>query len=112
MDDDNVLNYLNAYVTTEVGTPVTTASSFYTGMLRDSILLHNNSQAELMVQAFIGRYFIRSGERVIVSLANKRMARREIYPEVKHTLLEMMLVVAMATLAYVLAKLNTAVKES
>jgi hypothetical protein len=112
MDDDNVLNYLNAYVTTEDGTPVTTASSFYTGMLRDSILLHNNSQAELMVQAFIGRYFIRSGERVIVSLANKRMARREIYPEVKHTLLEMMLVVAMATLAYVLAKLNTAVKES
>jgi hypothetical protein len=76
-------------------------------MLRDSILLHNNSQAELMVQAFIGRYFLRSGERVMVSLANKRMARREIYPEIKHTLLEMMLVVAMATLAYVLVKFNT-----
>ena len=112
MDDEEILNYLNAYVSTEDRTPVTTASSFYTGMLRDSILLHNNSQAELMVQAFIGRYFIRSGERVIVSLANKRMARREIYPEVKNTLLEMMLVVAMATLAYVLARLNATIKAS
>jgi hypothetical protein len=32
------------------------------------------------------------------------MTRREAYPEIKHTLLEMMLVVAMATLAYVLIK--------
>lgn len=107
MDDSELLNSLNTYIATEDRTPVTAASAFYTGMLRDSILLHNNSQAELMVQAFIGRYFIRSGERVIVSLANKRMARREIYPEIKHTLLEMMLVVAMATLAYVLVKLNS-----
>jgi hypothetical protein len=76
-------------------------------MLRDSILLHNHTQAEMMVQAFIGRYFIRSGEKVLVSLANKRMSKRENYPEIKHTLLEMMLVVAMATLAYVLVKLNT-----
>jgi hypothetical protein len=106
MDDEEVLNSLNAYITTEDRTPMTAASAFYTGMLRDSILLHNNSQAELMVQAFLGRYFIRSGERVMVSLANKRMARREIYPEIKHTLLEMMLVVAVATLAYVLVKLN------
>jgi tetratricopeptide (TPR) repeat protein len=37
-----------------------------------------------------------------VSLANKRINRREMYPEIRHTLLEMMLVVAMATLAYVL----------
>jgi hypothetical protein len=106
MDDEEVLNSLNAYITTEDRTPMTAASAFYTGMLRDSILLHNNSQAELMVQAFLGRYFIRSGVRVMVSLANKRMARREIYPEIKHTLLEMMLVVAVATLAYVLVKLN------
>jgi hypothetical protein len=107
MDDNEILNSLNTYIATEDRTPVTAASAFYTGMLRDSILLHNNSQAELMVQAFIGRYFLRSGERVMVSLANKRMARREIYPEIKHTLLEMMLVVAMATLAYVLVKFNT-----
>lgn len=108
MDDSEILNSLNTYITTEDRTPVTAASAFYTGMLRDSILLHNNSQADLMVQAFIGRYFIRSGERLMVSLANKRMTRREIYPEIKHTLLEMMLVVAMATLAYVLVKFNTA----
>jgi hypothetical protein len=104
MDDDEILDSLNSYIATEDRTPVTAASEFYKGMLRDSIMLHNNSQAELMVQAFIGRYFIRSGERLMVSLANKRMTRREIYPEVRHTLLEMMLVVAMATLAYVLVK--------
>jgi hypothetical protein len=104
MDDTEILNSLNAYIATEDRTPVTAASVFYTGILRDSIILHNNSQAELMVQAFIGRYFLRSGERLIVSLANKRMTRREAYPEIKHTLLEMMLVVAMATLAYVLIK--------
>jgi hypothetical protein len=107
MDDTEILSSLNDYVTTEDNTPVTLASSFYQNMLRDSILLHNNSQSELLVQAFIGRYFLRSGERVIVSLANKRMARRELYPEIKHTLLEMMLVMAMATLAYVLVKLNS-----
>ena len=107
MDDSEILSSLNEYITTEDNTPVTLASSFYQTMLRDSIVLHNNSQAELMVQAFIGRYFIRSGERVMVSLANKRMSRREMYPEIKHTLLEMMLVVAMATLGYVLVKLNT-----
>jgi hypothetical protein len=106
MDDTEILNSLNSYITTEDRTPVTAASAFYVGMLRDSITLHNTSHAELMVQAFIGRYFIRSGERISVSLANKRMSRREIYPEIRHTLLEMMLVVAMATLAYVLVKIN------
>ena len=106
MDDAEILNSLNSYITTEDGTPVTEASAFYNTMLRNSILLHNHTQAEMMVQAFIGRYFIRSGEKVIVSLANRRMSRRENYSEIKHTLLEMMLVVAMATLAYVLVKLN------
>jgi hypothetical protein len=107
MDDSEILDTLNAYITTEDNTPVTFASSFYNNMLHDSIVLHNQSQAELMVQAFIGRYLIRSGEKVVVSLANKRMSRRESYPEIRHTMLEMMLVVAMATLAYVLVKLNT-----
>jgi hypothetical protein len=107
MDDTEILDSLNSYIATEDGTPVTAASAFYNTMLRDSILLHNHTQAEMMVQAFIGRYLIRSGEKVLVSLANKRMSKRENYPEIKHTLLEMMLVVAMATLAYVLVKLNT-----
>jgi hypothetical protein len=40
----------------------------------------------------------------MVSLANHRVTRREMYPEIRHTLLEMMLVVAMATLAFVLVK--------
>ena len=106
MDDTEILSSLNQYVATEDSTPVTYASSFYQTMLRDSIMLHNHSHSELLVQAFIGRYFIRSGERVMVSLANKRMSRREMYPEIKHTMLEMMLVMAMATLGYVLVKLN------
>jgi hypothetical protein len=37
-----------------------------------------------------------------VSLANKHVHRRELYPELRRTLLEMMLVVSIATLAYVL----------
>jgi hypothetical protein len=45
---------------------------------------------------------------MVVSLANKRINRRELYPEIRHTLLEMMLVVAMGTLAYVLVRLDTA----
>lgn len=106
MDDVEIIGSVNEYIATEDSTPVTLASSFYQTMLRDSIMLHNHSQAELLVQAFIGRYFIRSGERVVVSLANKRMTRREMYPEIKHTMLEMMLVVAMATLGYVLVKLS------
>jgi hypothetical protein len=106
MDDNEIISSLNEYITTEDNTPVTIASTVYQSMIRDSIMLHNHSQAELLVQAFIGRYFIRSGERVVVSLANKRMARREMYPEIRHTLLEMMLVMAMATLGYVLAKLS------
>jgi hypothetical protein len=56
------------------------------------------------VQAYIGRFLYRSGERLIVSLANHKMRRREIYKEVRHTLLEMMLVVALTTLAFVLLK--------
>jgi hypothetical protein len=110
MDDTEILSSLNEYIATEDSTPVTLASSFYQSILRDSILLHNSSQSDLLIQAFIGRYFIRSGERVVVSLANKRMIRREMYPEIKHTLLEMMLVMAMATLGYVLVKLNAAAK--
>jgi hypothetical protein len=97
---------LNAHLITEDSTPITPASSFFQTALRDSLLLHNQSQADLMVQAFVGRYFMRSGERLVVSLANKRLKRREIYPEIRHALLEMMLVVAMATLAYVLVRLN------
>ena len=106
MDDTEILSSLNSYIVTEDRTPITTASAFYNGLMRESIILHNQSQAELMVQAFVGRYFIRSGEKVMVSLANKRMTRRENLSEIKHTLLEMMLVVAMASLAYVLVKLN------
>lgn len=111
MDDLEIIGSLNQYISTEDNTPVTLASAFYQNMLRESIMLHNHSQAELLVQAFIGRYFLRSGERVVVSLANKRMTRREMYPEIKHTLLEMMLVVAMATLGYVLVKLNSVKME-
>jgi len=106
MDDSSLLDSLNQHVTTEDSTPITYASSFFQGGLKDSLLLHNQSQADLLVQAYIGRYFLRSGERVVVSLANKRVNRREMYPEIRHTLLEMMLVAAMATLAYVLVKID------
>ena len=107
MDDNNLIDALNTYVSTEDSTPITSASTFFQTTLRDSIILHNQSQADLLVQAYIGRYFLRSGERMVVSLANKRLNRRELYPEIKHTLLEMMLVVAMGTLAYVLVRLDT-----
>lgn len=104
MDDGALTEALNLHLITEDHMPITTASSFFQHTLRDSLVLHNQSQAQLLVQAYIGRYFLRSGERVVVSLANKRINRRELYPEIRHTLLEMMLLVAMATLAYVLVK--------
>ena len=104
MDDDALLVSLNQYLHTKDSTPITQASTFFQTALKDSILLHNQSQTDLLVQAYIGRYFLRSGERIVVSLANRRINRRELYPEIRHTLLEMMLVVAMATLAYVLVK--------
>ena len=106
MDDGSLLDSLNQHVTTEDSTPITYASSFFQAVLKDSVLLHNQSHADLLVQAYIGRYFIRSGERIVISLANKRVNRREMYPEIRHTLLEMMLVAAMATLAYVLVKVD------
>ena len=102
-----LIESLNGHLLTEDATPITMASSFFQTVLKDSILLHNQSQADLLVQAYIGRYFIRSGERVVVSLANKRINRREMFPEIRHTLLEMMLVVAMGTLAYVLVRLDS-----
>ena len=104
MDDDALLTSLNQDIRTEDSVPITQSSAFFQTALRDSILLHNESQADLLVQAFIGRYFLRSGENLVVSLANRRINRRELYPEIRHTLLEMMLVVAMATLAYVLLR--------
>ena len=112
MDDLALIEALNGHLLTEDSTPITSASSFYQGVLKDSIMLHNQSQAELLVQAYIGRFFLRSGERMVVSLANKRINRRELYPEIRHTLLEMMLVVAMGTIAYVLVRLDTASSSS
>ena len=107
MDELGLIDSLNMHLSTEDSTPITAMSGYFQSALKDSILLHNQSQADLLVQAYIGRYFLRSGERVVVSLANKRVTRRELYPEVRHTLLEMMLVVAMGTLAYVLVRLDT-----
>ena len=104
MDESALVSSLNAFVATEDSTPITQFSSFYLSTLRDSILLHNQSQADLLVQAYVGRYFIRSGERLVVSLANKRINRRDLFPEIRHTLLEMMLVVSIATLAFVLVR--------
>ena len=104
MDDAELIASLNTHLQTQDNTPITKLHSFFTNTLRESILLHNQSQADLMVQAYVGRYFMRSGERLVVSLANGRLNRRELYPEIKNTLMEMMLVITMATLAYVLVK--------
>jgi hypothetical protein len=109
MDEIALVGALNAFVTTEDSTPITPFSAFYLSTLRDSILLHNQSQADLLVQAYVGRYFIRSGERLVISLANKRINRRDMFPEIRHTLLEMMLVVSIATLAYILVRSNISV---
>ncbi len=103
-DEDALLASLNRHLYTEDSIPISHASSFFQNALKDSILLHNQSQADLLVQAYIGRYFLRSGERMVVSLANRRINRRDLVPEIRHTLLEMMLVVAIATLAYVLVR--------
>ena len=111
MDDESLSNALNRYMSTEDFTPITPVSSFYLSSLRDSVILHNNSQAELLVQAYIGRYFMRSGERLVVSLANKRVKRRELYPEIRNTLLEMMLVVSIATLACILVRAGSLVSS-
>jgi hypothetical protein len=110
MDDMSLATALNQYVSTEDSTPITPYTSFYLSTLRDSILLHNHSQAELLVQAYVGRFFLRSGEHLVVSLANKRINRRELYPEIRRTLLEMMLVVSIATLAFVLVRANSVVQ--
>ena len=107
MNDAMLLEALNEHLATEDNIPITSASSCFQSVLKDSITLHNQSQANLLVQAYIGRFFLRSGERMVVSLANKRINRREMFPEIKHTLLEMMLVVAMGTIAYVLVKLDS-----
>ena len=108
MDDETLVTALNLYVNTEDLTPITPFSSFYLTTLRDSILLHNQSQASLLVQAYVGRYFLRSGEQLVVSLANKRINRREMYPAIRNTLLEMMLVLSIATLAYILVRASSA----
>ena len=102
--DTELVGALNLYLATEDGTMITTDSSFYKNTLLDSLMLHNTSQAELLVQAFIGRFLHRSGEKLVVSLANHKMRRREMYQEVKHAFLEMMLVVALTTLAFVLLR--------
>ena len=107
MDDNALIASLNAFIQTENAAPITSASAFYQTVLKDSILLHNQSYTDLLVQAYIGRYFLRSGEHMVVSLANKRINRRELYQEIRHTLLEMMLMVAMGTLAFVLVRDTT-----
>ena len=102
----DVIAALNKYMPTEDNTPITRHSLFYRNTLWEEIVRQNQTHAELIVQAYIGRVLMQSGERLVASLAHGRLNRRELYPEVRHTLLEMMLVVAMATLAYVLLKKN------
>jgi hypothetical protein len=106
MDDSELSYALNKYISTEDGVPITPLSGYFQQSIRDSILMHNQTQYDILVQAFIGRYFMRSGEKIVVSLANRRINRREIYSDLKHALLEMMLVVSITTLAYVLVKMN------
>ena len=78
MDDDSLINSLNQFLITEDSTPITAASSFFQNALKESILLHNQSYTDILVQAYIGRYFLRSGEQMVVSLANRRIHRREL----------------------------------
>lgn len=107
MDDaSQLLDALNRHMRTEDGTEITAYSSYYTGFIRDDIVNHNQSMADLAVQAFVGRFLMQAGERVVVSLANRHIKRREMYPEVKRTLLEVALLVAMFTLGYVLLRRN------
>jgi len=103
-DDFDVLMALNRYIPTEDNSPITIYSPYFRSTLRESIVLHNLTYGELLVQAYVGRMLMNSGERLVASLAHGRLRRWELVPEVRHTLLEMMLVVAMATLAYVLLK--------
>lgn len=107
MDDAALIDACNSHIMTEDNTPITASSSFFQTILKENVLLHNHSQAELLVQAFIGRYFMHSGEQMVVSLAKKRVNRRELYSEIRNTLLEMMVVVTIVTLAYVLVKLDS-----
>ena len=106
MDSDSLdlITALNKFVPTEDNAPITYNSPFFRGTLWNEVVRHNQTNAEILVQAYIGRMFMDSGERLIASLAHGRLRRRELLPRVRHTLLEMMLVVAMATLAYVLLK--------
>ena len=107
MDDAALVDACNLHMTTEDGTPITTASSFFQAVLKNNVLLHNHSQAEILVQAFVGRYLMHSGEKMVISLANKRVKRREHSTQIQNTLLEMMLVVTIVTMAYVLVKLHS-----
>jgi hypothetical protein len=104
MEALDVVNALNRYVPTEDSTPITPLSPYFRSTLWHDVAEHNQTQADIVVQAFIGRMLMSSGEQLIASLAHGRLRRRELVPHVRHTLLEMMLVVAMATLAYVLLK--------
>ena len=68
--DAELIPVLNAYFSTEDGTVIVAESGFYCNTLMDSIILHKVSQAELMVQAYIGRFMYRSRERLVVSLGS------------------------------------------
>jgi len=104
MDDAALVAALNRYIPTEDQSPITALSPLYRDTLRDELVSDNATYADLLVQAYVGRILMRGGERLVASLAHGRLRRRELSKEVRHTLLEMMLVVAMATLAYVLVK--------
>lgn len=98
----DILTALNRYIPTEDSSPITHYSPFFRTTLLYDVAHHNHTYGELLVQAYVGRTLMNSGETLVASLAHGRLRRRELLPHVRHTLLEMMLVVAMATLAYVL----------
>jgi hypothetical protein len=53
---------------------------------------------------------MRSSKRLVVSLANLRVKRRETYHEIRHTLLEMMmLVISIAILAYIFVRASAGI---
>jgi hypothetical protein len=56
----------------------------------------------MMVQAYVGRYFLGAGERLVLSAVTGRLSPRQIYTDIRETMLQVMLMVAIATLAFIL----------
>jgi hypothetical protein len=97
-------NSFNEYITTDDGSVVTASTPMLRRVVYDIAVNNVKSRYDLLMQAYVGRFLISSGEKVYASLVDRRMKKKDAYSSIRYVLLEIMLSITVAALIFVLSK--------